>query len=268
LDLWLKWKSFIVWLWQSARHYCPIIDQHGTMPDIFINEDYIKMSRARAQPSKFENPDQDFRGTLSTSSISSTSYERDDKYIDPRITRSDHRTVTTATSGTMSTTNSTTSLTARLSGNSTSSSTTSQESPPTDILALLPDILRAKKKDSAIAPFFDYLSLYQKAQLAGAAQFSKFDEYKQAALKFEKLSTALVEHVVRGEQKEAEEMIIANPELLLMRARVKDYSGRTIEATPLQAAAGSDDGQMEKMIQGHLSKLEDGEKEEKRQRQE
>lgn len=48
-------------------------------------------------------------------------------------------------------------------------------------------------------------------------------------------------HVIRGEKKEAEEMIIANPSLLLETIRVKDFSGRTIEGTALGMALGAED---------------------------
>ncbi|MDP1614298.1 MAG: hypothetical protein Q8L68_00720, partial [Methylococcales bacterium] len=46
----------------------------------------------------------------------------------------------------------------------------------------------------------------------------------------------LLTHVVLGEQTEAEAMIKANPNLLLIQSIAIDYSGRTIIATPFQAA--------------------------------
>ncbi|HAT8179844.1 TPA: hypothetical protein JA361_10350 [Legionella pneumophila] len=48
-------------------------------------------------------------------------------------------------------------------------------------------------------------------------------------------------HVIRGEKKEAEKMILADPSLLLATIRVKDYSGRTIEGTALGMALGAED---------------------------
>lgn len=50
---------------------------------------------------------------------------------------------------------------------------------------------------------------------------------------------AFLLHVVRGEKKEAQEMIMADPGLLLANGRVKDFSGRTIEGKPLGMALGS-----------------------------
>jgi hypothetical protein len=80
--------------------------------------------------------------------------------------------------------------------------------------------------------------------------------------KIEQLTT----HVVRGEQLEAEAMIKKDPGLLLEKWRVKDYSGRTIEGTPLQIALGADDVKfhedeecMAEMIVRYLMALPDGE---------
>ena len=77
----------------------------------------------------------------------------------------------------------------------------------------------------------------------------------------------LSQHIVYGEMDEAEKMIKANPQLLLMQGSVIDYSGRAIEGTPFQMALGAEDvafqddeiGMVE-MIQQNLSMLDDGEK--------
>jgi hypothetical protein len=62
----------------------------------------------------------------------------------------------------------------------------------------------------------------------------------------------LLLHVIRGQQKEAEEMILADPSLLLEKGRVKDCAGRTIEGTALQMALGAKDvsiGKHEEMVE-------------------
>jgi hypothetical protein len=48
-------------------------------------------------------------------------------------------------------------------------------------------------------------------------------------------------HVVRGEQEEAESLVQIFPELLLLKGKVTDYSGREIEGTALQIALGAED---------------------------
>ncbi|MDR3491106.1 MAG: hypothetical protein P4M12_03555 [Gammaproteobacteria bacterium] len=76
----------------------------------------------------------------------------------------------------------------------------------------------------------------------------------------------LLEHVVLGNQKEAEDIIKENPNLLLYKRTVVDYSGRIIEGTALQIALGAEDVRfhddevaMVEMIMRHLKKLPDGE---------
>jgi hypothetical protein len=80
---------------------------------------------------------------------------------------------------------------------------------------------------------------------------------KGALLKFFKpganeMLDQLLLHIVRGEQKEAEELIRVNPKLLLQSGRVTDYSGRRIEGTALQLALGAEDVEMSKMITFYL----------------
>ncbi len=52
-------------------------------------------------------------------------------------------------------------------------------------------------------------------------------------------------------------MIQANPKLLLVKSQTKDYSGRTIIATPFQAALGAEDERMWEMMKPYFSTLED-----------
>ena len=58
----------------------------------------------------------------------------------------------------------------------------------------------------------------------------------------------LVTHVVLGEQDKAHALLHANPKLLLIKSEAKDYSGRTIRATPFQAAIGAGDKPMWEMM--------------------
>lgn len=71
----------------------------------------------------------------------------------------------------------------------------------------------------------------------------------------------LLTHVVQGEQSEAEFLIKLFPDLLILKGRVRDYSGRIIEGTALQIALGAEDVRyredeecMAEMIQRHLRK--------------
>jgi len=66
----------------------------------------------------------------------------------------------------------------------------------------------------------------------------------------------LVQHVVHGEQNEAEVMIKANPRLLLIQTHAIDYSGRRIIGTPFQAALGAEDERMWAMMQPYFTQLE------------
>ncbi len=62
--------------------------------------------------------------------------------------------------------------------------------------------------------------------------------------------------IVRGEQEAAEKIIAAHPKLLLKKGHAVDHSGRTIIATPFQAALGADDELMWQMMMGYFEILE------------
>jgi hypothetical protein len=66
----------------------------------------------------------------------------------------------------------------------------------------------------------------------------------------------LLTYAVRAQQDDAEKMIKANPSLLSISASVKDNSGRTIIATPFQAALGVGDKPMWEMMLQYLDKGE------------
>lgn len=73
-------------------------------------------------------------------------------------------------------------------------------------------------------------------------------------------------HVIHGEQEEAETMLKRDPGLLLAVGKVEDYSGRKIEGTALQMALGAEDVKyhddeecMVEMIHKYLKQLPNGE---------
>lgn len=75
----------------------------------------------------------------------------------------------------------------------------------------------------------------------------------------------LLQHVVYGEQAQAESILKIYPTLLLEKETVTDYSGRHIHGTALQIALGAedvryhaDDECMVEMIQRYFDKLPDG----------
>jgi hypothetical protein len=85
---------------------------------------------------------------------------------------------------------------------------------------------------------------------------SLYGFYKEELTK--KATEKLVQHVVRGEQEQAEKMIAANPALLLVRSKAKDYSGRTIHGTAFQAALGAEDERMWEMMMPYFENLPEG----------
>ena len=84
---------------------------------------------------------------------------------------------------------------------------------------------------------------------------------------------ALLQAVVYGNMDKAKKIIASNPKLLLQRAQVTDYSGRTIEGTAYQLALGAEDVSrpehkdegMADMIECYLKRLPNGESEIKKQ---
>ncbi|HDV5710598.1 TPA: hypothetical protein RJD49_002309 [Legionella pneumophila] len=78
-------------------------------------------------------------------------------------------------------------------------------------------------------------------------------------LKIHRAAQQLLTYVVLGEQVKAKAMIEKNPELLLMKAKAKDYSGRTIAGTAFQAAIGAGDKPMWEMMLPYFQSLKPGE---------
>jgi hypothetical protein len=73
------------------------------------------------------------------------------------------------------------------------------------------------------------------------------------------IAQKLLSHVVLGQEAVARAMIEKNPKLLLIKSEAKDYQGRTIIATPFQAALGACDKPMWERMLPHLDALKPGE---------
>jgi hypothetical protein len=73
------------------------------------------------------------------------------------------------------------------------------------------------------------------------------------------MAARLVQCVVFGEEAEAKKLVSACPNLLYYKAKVKDYSGRTIIGTALQAALGAEDIRMCQMLLPYFEHLKEGE---------
>jgi hypothetical protein len=97
-----------------------------------------------------------------------------------------------------------------------------------------------------------FLSTQDKARLSSSCS-SLYGFFKE-----ELTAEKLLRHVVRGEQDQAQAMIAANPSLLLVRIKTNDYSGRTIKATPFQAALGAEDELMWQMMLPFFEGLPEG----------
>jgi hypothetical protein len=88
------------------------------------------------------------------------------------------------------------------------------------------------------------------------AALSMTCKYVREPSSFELASRKLMQHVVFGEQFQANIMIKANPRLLLKKNQARDYSGRMIIGTPFQAALGAEDERMWNMMVFYFKKLE------------
>lgn len=91
------------------------------------------------------------------------------------------------------------------------------------------------------------------------AFYTKLDTYHRSHI------AKLLNHVVKGEQAEAEAIIKENPEYLFESDQVTDYSGRKIKGTALQIALGAEDVSinpdeecMVEMIQRYLMTFNNG----------
>jgi hypothetical protein len=116
---------------------------------------------------------------------------------------------------------------------------------------------------------FDYFLGYKEAIIKTQGFLDAREAYNSIETFY---FSRLLEHVVKGEQDEAEEIIKKNCSFLRRVGRVQDYSGRTIEGTALQMALGAgdigpkqDNVYMVEMIQNYFSELPDGLQEMKKQ---
>ncbi|MDF1796831.1 MAG: hypothetical protein P1U63_09870 [Coxiellaceae bacterium] len=105
------------------------------------------------------------------------------------------------------------------------------------------------------AGFIDMRSL---AQLTITSK--QFNRATQAELIRRRTEHALLDHIVKGEEKKAQAMLNANPELILAHtAKTIDYSGKSIEGlTAFQAALCAGDADMVQMMQPYFAALDGG----------
>ena len=105
------------------------------------------------------------------------------------------------------------------------------------------------------------LSYLDNKSLAALAQSSSL-LHKDTKTTLQKKELAkLLQHVIYGEQEEAEAMLKAHPALLLKKGTVTDYSGRKIQGTALQLALGAEDAEMCEMLAPYFARLADGQAE-------
>src|SRR3990167_2321876 len=140
---------------------------------------------------------------------------------------------------------------------------------PLDLLKIK---INTKGEVVATSNISRYLSLTDMQRLActNKAFFSIFNNERIAVnLAIKKF----LDHVVRGEKIEVEEMLKKNPDLLLHKAKVVDEAGRTIYGTAYQIALGAKDvspfpgkvEEMAEMLEHYLLQLPNGEKEREKQ---
>src|SRR3990167_3967437 len=79
----------------------------------------------------------------------------------------------------------------------------------------------------------------------------------------DKAAAKLLEHVLKGEKQAVIDILNKHkhPALLFRKAKAKDYSGRTIYASPYQAALGAEDTDMLQMMKTYFDQITDGRKE-------
>lgn len=66
----------------------------------------------------------------------------------------------------------------------------------------------------------------------------------------------LIQHILQGNEKKAQEMLEDSPKLLLQSSRERDYSGRLISGTPFRVALGAGDRRMWEMMEPYFDVLE------------
>lgn len=109
--------------------------------------------------------------------------------------------------------------------------------------------MKLKMDDAIAAPFVTSLSFFSGKDLTNLLETSK---KLNGAATHELEQRALLRHIVLGEQEPAEALIQAHPKWLSSQSIAQDYSGRTIVATPFQAAIGAGDKPMWEMILCYL----------------
>lgn len=72
------------------------------------------------------------------------------------------------------------------------------------------------------------------------------------------LATEILAQIINRNFDRVKKMLESNPGLLTVRETVKDHSGRTITATPFQAALGAEDEDMWQLIETFIDRLRNG----------
>ena len=124
----------------------------------------------------------------------------------------------------------------------------SKINPPRKLIKLSPNCEIPLLDDILQYTFFGYLESDDAKKLATVSPSFAKSCQKQ-------LTAIFLQHIVRGEQNEAENMLKANPDLLLCKGNVTDYSNRTFHnINAFQYALWALDYHMWKMIRKYLPK--------------
>src|SRR3990167_7817389 len=140
---------------------------------------------------------------------------------------------------------------------------------PLDLLKIK---INTKGEVVATSNISRYLSLTDMQRLA-CTNKSFFSIFNNERIAVNLAIKKFLDHVVRGEKIEVEEMLKKNPDLLLHKAKVVDEAGRTIYGTAYQIALGAKDvspfpgkvEEMAEMLEHYLLQLPNGEKEREKQ---
>ncbi len=81
------------------------------------------------------------------------------------------------------------------------------------------------------------------------------EDNAEESLDIDEVAKLALEAVLQGREEEALHIIANHPDCLLRRVTVKDYSGRTIQATPFQGALGAMDDMMYNKIMPYFEKI-------------
>lgn len=116
--------------------------------------------------------------------------------------------------------------------------------------------MKLRMEDALTLPFVSSLSFFNDKELRIILGTSRT---LNTAARIEWNRRELLRHIVLDNQDAAIALIKADPEKLLVQLHVQDYSGRTIIATPFQAALGTGNVSLCMMMLPYLEALRPGE---------